>query len=114
MQPPVMRGLSNPALKLSADQKARIDKIMEGYIHEEHALNQRYSAPGAQRGAEAALASKQAWERMTAAMDQVLDVPQRQILKAEQAEQAEKAAQAAKAAMAARGVAPTREQPRSR
>jgi hypothetical protein len=94
---PAMQGLSNPALKLTASQQARIDTIVAAYLAEEKERGNSLAADP-QRGREAALASKQARERMMAAVDQVLDVSQRNTLKAEQAEQKAKLAQAMEAA----------------
>jgi hypothetical protein len=111
---PAVLGLSNPALNLSDSQKARLDEIMKSYVAGEKALFNQYSAPEAKHGAEAALASKQARERMTAAVDQVLNESQRKVLKTEQAEHAARAAQAAKAAAATRGVPPTMDPPQGR
>jgi hypothetical protein len=111
---PSMLGLSNPALNLSDSQKARLEKIMESYVAGEKALFDQYSAPGAKRGAEATSASKQAHERMTAAVDQVLNESQRNILKTEQAEHSARLAQAAKAAAATRGDPPSGGPPNGR
>jgi Spy/CpxP family protein refolding chaperone len=111
---PKAQGLSNPALKLSESQRTRIDKIMESYLSEVKAQVDRNSAPGAKRGVEAALASKKARDDMTAAVNQVLNESQRNVLKAEEAERAAQGAKAAKAAFAALGAPPKTDPPRGR
>ncbi|MEO6080915.1 MAG: hypothetical protein ABIQ86_14270 [Steroidobacteraceae bacterium] len=116
-RPAANQGLNNPALKLSDSQKAQLKKIMESYLAEANTQATTYATPDATPSAEVALARKQSRERMMAAVDQVLDAPQRRTLKIEQAARAEQAALAAKAAkeaFAARGASQIKDQPRER
>jgi Spy/CpxP family protein refolding chaperone len=95
---PAKRGLNNPALKLTDSQRSRIQMIVESYRAEENAKVLLYSSQGLKPDAETALASRQARERMMAAVEQVLDASQRSILKNEQAEQSAKLAETIKSA----------------
>lgn len=79
-------GLNDPALKLTAAQKAEIDKVAEAYVAEQKALGEKYpmgqGTPPSQEGMQARRAAR---EKFTAAVGKVLDEGQRKTWEAAQA-----------------------------
>lgn len=78
-------GLNNPALKLTTEQKARIDEILAAYLAEQNAVSSRYAvAPGAQSSPEIVAARRAAHDKLKATIGGVLSKEQRQTWDAEQ------------------------------
>ncbi len=72
------QGLNDPALNLTAAQKAEIDKIVDAYLVEQKALAEKYPmTPGSPPGADAQAARMKSREDFTAALGKVLNDAQR-------------------------------------
>jgi hypothetical protein len=72
------QGLNDPALNLTAAQKAEIDKIVDAYLVEQKALAEKYPmTPGSPPGADAQAARTKSREGFTAALGKVLNDAQR-------------------------------------
>lgn len=81
--------IANPALNLSAEQKAQIDRIIAAHIDEDNTLSRQFASAqqGSPARAEAQVARTKLRENLVAAMRQVLDASQRRIWDASVAEQ---------------------------
>jgi Spy/CpxP family protein refolding chaperone len=79
-------GLNDPALKLTAAQKAEIDKIVDGYIAEQKTLAEKYPmTPGSPPSQDAMQARRSARDNLNTALGKVLNDEQRKSWEAAQA-----------------------------
>jgi hypothetical protein len=79
-------GLNDPALKLTAAQKADIDKLADAYVTDQKALAAKYPmAQGSPPSQEGMQARRDAREKFTAAVGKVLNDEQRKTWEAAQA-----------------------------
>jgi hypothetical protein len=73
------QGLNDPALKLTGDQRAQIDKILAAYLQEKGAFRQRLATSHDLSAAQVAAANKQSLSAFNAKVGQVLNASQRMI-----------------------------------
>lgn len=79
-------GLNDAALKLTAAQKAEIDKLADGYVAEQKMLGEKYPmAQGSPPSQEGMMARRDAREKFNAAVGKVLNDEQRKTWEAAQA-----------------------------
>ena len=72
------QGLNDPRLKLSLEQRARIDKIVAEYVQEQNKVVSRFSAPqGGRASPEAVRANADSLNKYTAALGAVMSDEQR-------------------------------------
>jgi hypothetical protein len=80
------QGLDDPALNLTAAQKAQIDKIVDGYIAEQKTLAEKFPmTPGSPPSQEAMAARMAARDNLNAAVGKVLDDSQKKTWEAARA-----------------------------
>lgn len=80
------QGLNDPALKITAAQKAEIEKVVKAYLDEQTKLNEKYPmAQGSPPSDEARAARQTSRTNFTAALSKVLNDEQRKTWEAAQA-----------------------------
>jgi hypothetical protein len=80
------QGLNDPALNLTAAQKAEIDKVVDAYLAEQKTLAEKYPmTPGSPPAADAMAARTKARDAFTAALGKVLNDAQRKTWEAARA-----------------------------
>ncbi|MEO6185553.1 MAG: hypothetical protein ABIP38_09015 [Steroidobacteraceae bacterium] len=80
------QGLDDPALNLTAAQKAQIDKIVDAYVVEQKTLGEKFPmTPGSPPSAEAMAARTASRDNLNAAVGKVLDDSQKKTWEAARA-----------------------------
>jgi Spy/CpxP family protein refolding chaperone len=78
-------GLTDPALKLTADQQGKIDKLVDAYLEDQKKIAEKYPmTQGTPPSQEAMTARQTARTNLTGAIDKVLNDDQRKIFDAAQ------------------------------
>ncbi|MEJ0099755.1 MAG: hypothetical protein WDO12_08460 [Pseudomonadota bacterium] len=78
-------GLTDPALKLTADQQGKIDKLVDAYLEDQKKLQEKYPmTPGTPPSADATAARQASRTTLTTAVGKVLNDDQRKLFEAAQ------------------------------